>query len=360
MIAIGPLLHEIIPHGWHRIALMNPDCSIIAAYAENADAYAIFRERLWKYLDDPKALVSVVLPSFHAIGIGWSLHRQGAGYLESEYYRETEAVIDSCWILDAMVGYEGQTVAGLQLTRPRSARPFTTDDLQRLDRLRPWLGHALRGNCAEACAERPASGFTGAPLLRGQMILAPGMKSLFQSSEMEFLRLVMDGLSYNTRAYGMERFRWNKPREIPAPIQKLVRRLVDAADGVAGPPPRMRLSTAYGLAELEAKWLAPAETSPEEVARDPKSCLVSITIDLHEHGVAHAARVLRDGGATPAQARVGISLALGKTKPAIAKELGIQISSVEDLTKKLYRRLDIHNLSDLGIKLWTESGSKED
>jgi DNA-binding NarL/FixJ family response regulator len=77
-----------------------------------------------------------------------------------------------------------------------------------------------------------------------------------------------------------------------------------------------------------------------------------VTIELREHAIAHAARVLRESGATPAQLKVGIELALGKTKPVIADELGIQFSSVDDLTKKLYQTLGVHNSTELGTKIW--------
>ena len=50
--------------------------------------------------------------------------------------------------------------------------------------------------------------------------------------------------------------------------------------------------------------------------------------------------------------RVGIQLAMGKTKPVIADELGIQRSSVEGITKKLYQTLDVHNSAELGAKIW--------
>jgi DNA-binding NarL/FixJ family response regulator len=64
--------------------------------------------------------------------------------------------------------------------------------------------------------------------------------------------------------------------------------------------------------------------------------------------------MLRDSGATPGQTKVGIQLALGKPKPAIADELGIQISSVADLTKKLYQTLDVHNSTELATKIWLD------
>lgn len=101
----------------------------------------------------------------------------------------------------------------------------------------------------------------------------------------------------------------------------------------------MQVPTAYGLLTLEAKWLVPEDTFAEDVATDPRACLKSVTIELREHPIAHAARIFRESGATPAQMKVGIRLALGKTKPVIAGELGIQVSSVEGLTKKLYQTL---------------------
>jgi DNA-binding NarL/FixJ family response regulator len=67
---------------------------------------------------------------------------------------------------------------------------------------------------------------------------------------------------------------------------------------------------------------------------------------------------LRESGATPVQVKVSIQLALGKTKPVIADELGIQISSVVDVTKRLYQTLDVHNPAELSTKIWL--GQKQD
>jgi DNA-binding NarL/FixJ family response regulator len=114
----------------------------------------------------------------------------------------------------------------------------------------------------------------------------------------------------------------------------------------------MQVSTAFGVLTLETKWLVPPGTLPEDAARDPKSCLISVTVELHEHPIAHAARVLRESGATPTQTKVGIHLALGKPKPVIADELGLQRSSVADHVKKLYQTLDVHNSTELGMKIW--------
>jgi DNA-binding CsgD family transcriptional regulator len=110
---------------------------------------------------------------------------------------------------------------------------------------------------------------------------------------------------------------------------------------------------------LEAKWLKPAGAIPEVVAKDPKSCLLAVTIELREQAVARAARILRECGATPAQLKVGIQLVLGKTRPAIADELGLKHSTVADLAKKLYQILDVRNATELGARIWLGESRSE-
>ncbi len=350
MVAVVPLLHEIIPHDWTRLSLLAPDATMTSGYAENPATGEIFRERFWRFMDDPTALACVWTPLFRAVGIGWTLHRQGGAYLESRYYREVEAPLDSCWMLDAMIGDGGRSIAGVQLTRQRSAHPFRVDDVQRLDRLRPWLAHAFRrSNSDNARHEDKAPISTaGAPVGSGQMILTADAKRVLQTSGIESLLHVITGEPLNnTRSVPVR-------DSLPAPVLKLLRQITGAANGTSNTPPRMRISTAYGVLTLEAKWLAPAGTLPADAARDPKSCLISVTIDLHEHPIAYAARALRQSGATPAQTRVGIQLAIGKSKSVIADELGIQLSSVMATTKKLYQNLDVHNSAELATKIWLD------
>ena len=139
MVAVVPVLHEIIPHGGSRLALVAPDATITTGYSENPESGALFRERLWRFMDDPSSLMSLWVPGVRAVAIGWAVPRQGGDYLQSGYYREIEAPLDSCWFLDAMIGDGGRTIGFVHLMRPRRARPFTADDVRRLDRLRPWL-----------------------------------------------------------------------------------------------------------------------------------------------------------------------------------------------------------------------------
>jgi DNA-binding CsgD family transcriptional regulator len=351
MIALMPLLHEIVPHGASRMALLEPDATLRAAYSENPATTAVIRDRFWGFVDDPLTPASLWGPAFRATAIGWSLHRQGRGYLESAYYREVEAPLDSCWLLDAMIGEGGRTFAIVVLNRPRGARPFRVDDVQRLDHLRPWLAHALRPRESGfiQTKDRNSWDMAGAPVLSGEMILTPAAKLVFQTANIELLLTrILQGDPGNFPARD----------KLPVPILQLLREITDAANGTFNAPPRMQISTAYGALTLEAKWLAPAGTLPEDAARDPKGCLISVTIELHEHPIANAARILRESGATPAQTKVGIHLALGKPKPVIADELGLQLCSVADHTKKLYQILDVHNSTELATKIWL--GQRQD
>jgi hypothetical protein len=220
-------------------------------------------------------------------------------YLETGWCREIEAPLDSCWLLDAMIGDGGRSIAFIALTRPRSAKPFTVDDVQRL-----WLAHAFRRPPLDTAGTDEAQlGAAGAPVTIGEMILTADGKIVFQTNSLEFLlkRVLAREPGDYTRHVPVR-------NQLPAPILKLLRQ-IGAANGSLGEPPRTQVSTAYGVVTLEAKWLVPAGALPADVAKDPKSCLIAVTIALREHAIANAARVLRESGATPAQLRVGLQLA---------------------------------------------------
>jgi DNA-binding CsgD family transcriptional regulator len=183
-------------------------------------------------------------------------------------------------------------------------------------------------------------------MLAGELILNADRSLIHQTANLEFLLRMLAGVWEKDTRYVPER------DSLPAPILKLLRRIVGAANGSLDEPPRMQVATAYGVLTLEAKWLVPGGAIPADVSKDPKKCLIAVTIELREHAIAHAARVLRESGATPAQIKVGVQLALGKTKPAIANDLGIKVSSVRDVTEKIYQTLDVHNAAELGTKIW--------
>lgn len=352
MVAASPLLHKIIPHGWTGLLLLGPDSFSRSSYYENPEADLIYRERIWDFCNDPRSPASLWMAGFKAAGIGWDLHMQGrSGWFDSPWYQEMEAPLDSCWKLSAMIPGRGASIAFVQLTRPRSARGFTVEDVQRLDRLRPWLAFAFRSRDQEGLQREllASPGTPGVPVQSGQMIVTADGKLLFQTRGLDhlLLRVLERRRMCDTRSSDAE--------ALPSPIRKLIQRLVGAATGNLGEPPIMRIATSFGHLVLEAKWLVPAGTHPEGAARDPRSCLIAVTVELREHPTAHAARVLRESGATPAQVKCGVSLVLGKTKAMIAEEHSIKLSSVADLTRRLYQTLDVHNSTELAAKIWLKA-----
>src|SRR5262249_8427302 len=107
MIAVTPLLHEIIPHGATRFALLEPDATIGCGYNENPGASVLLRERAWQLMEDPSGPGPLWLPMFRAVAIGWTLPMQARRWLDSRWYSEIERPLDSCWGLDAMIGEAG-------------------------------------------------------------------------------------------------------------------------------------------------------------------------------------------------------------------------------------------------------------
>ncbi len=183
-------------------------------------------------------------------------------------------------------------------------------------------------------------------MLSGQLILTPDTNIVYQTRGIEQLFRIIETRPADLTRYSPVR------DSLPAPILSLVKLLNGSANGESRTPPRKQISSAYGVITLEAKWLVPADALPADIARDPNGCPTAVTIEPGQPPAAHAARILRESGATPAQLKVGLQFALGKTKRAIADELGIKPTTVVDLTRKLYQTLDIHNSAELGTRIW--------
>jgi hypothetical protein len=83
MIAVTPLLHEILPHGWTRLGLVAPDATITSGYYEHPAAAAHARERLWTHFSDPTGVLSLWVPAVRAVGIGWALSWQGRKWFDT-------------------------------------------------------------------------------------------------------------------------------------------------------------------------------------------------------------------------------------------------------------------------------------
>jgi DNA-binding CsgD family transcriptional regulator len=347
MVAIASGVRDVIPASWTRIGLYDENGAVTCGYAENGDFPALAVARYPHFMEnEPASIAALMLPAWRAAGVGWTLHRQNADYLHTGYYSEIERPVDACWLLDAFAHDGTRSIVGLTLSRPRTAKPFRSDDVVLLDSLRPWIAHACRERIAvdDVSVEQVAAG----PLHKASVVFDASGQVLFRTAGATQLFMMLTGVLEH-----IERNHGRSDIETPAIVHRVVRDLVGATSGDGSIPPRARVKTAWGTIALEAVWLAPTGASAADIVANRDGAQIAVNLELREHAIVHAARVLRLSGASPAQVRIGVLLAAGKSKPAIAHELGVKPSSVTDATRKLYGRLDVRNAAELGMRLWT-------
>jgi DNA-binding CsgD family transcriptional regulator len=348
-------LHEVVPSTWNRIALGDADNRPVSTYAEHPGFYPKAWKHWYELMSTPGSIPSIVPLVAAAGGIGWTLHKQDARYLDSAFYHEVEKPLDSCWMLDAVMVYDGKPVAGMILARSRSDRPFNVDDVATIDRVRPWIAYALRPRGPDepivlTLSDADDLPVGTAPLVRATVMMNARGDILYRSQAAAHLFMILNGMIDDPRSLaGMRRER------VPECLRVLCQRISETARGALTRPPHLKLRTSWGVITLHGCWLAPVNEDPLDVAADPLGLPIIITIELLETPAAHAMRVLKSSGATPTQTRVGMLMALGRSKPEIARELGVKTSSVEDAARKLYERLDISGAPELARKVWLHS-----
>ncbi len=222
-----------------------------------------------------------------------------------------------------------------------------------LDSLRPWIAHAFRERIAAAPRQENGSfeQIAATPLHKATVIVDASGRVLFRTAGSAQLFMMLTGAMEHIESHhGM------RDVEMPVAVHRVVRDLVGAASGTGTAPPRTRVPTVWGVIYLEAVWLAPAGATAADIVENRDTAQIAVNIELREHAISYAARVLREYGASPAQVRIGVLLATGRSKPEIAQELGVKPSSVVDAARKLYARLEVRNAAELGMRFWTDRG----
>ena len=185
----------------------------------------------------------------------------------------------------------------------------------------------------------------GVPL-RATIILDAGGRVLYQTPDAERLLALLE-IAQDERRTGPSRY-----AQVPAAVHTAIRALVKAAKGRMTGSPCVVGRTRLGQVTVEASWLAASRSGAGCPGADPSPRPIAVQLELSENAAARAARALQTRGATPAQTRVGVLLATGKSKPEIARTLGVKESSVQDAARKLYTRLGVRNAAELGMQLW--------
>lgn len=346
MVAIAGALHEVIESEWNRIGLFDQSGRIGAGYAEHPGCVPLMMDNI-ELFHGRDVWWSNNNPNWLARGSVGFLLESGRleGYAKSDIFNVIERPLGVRWMLDSIQPLETGKL-GVQLLRVRGDKAFGPEDARRLTALRPWIAHALRDRTMSATPpDRALDSRTLSavrPIQQATLVMDQQGSTLFRTEGAEYLISILGGMQRELKSTPFSRL-----HDLPSPLRNVVRNLLSTARGQEGGVPLATVPTPWGAITVEASWL-----SPTAAAGEAATSLIAVNLVLREHAVAYAGRVLRATGATPAQVRVGVLLALGKRKPDIAKELGVKVSSVEDSARKLYARLDIHNASEFGTLLW--------
>lgn len=116
----------------------------------------------------------------------------------------------------------------------------------------------------------------------------------------------------------------------------------------AGPELDFDVPVGDNLVKIAIRPCAAAVRPAEARANAPAFLLI---ISRHEPVETSAISKLMAAGASRTQSIVGGAIVAGLSKAEIAARAGVKVSSVEDATRKLYQRLDLHSAQELSA--WT-------
>jgi DNA-binding CsgD family transcriptional regulator len=115
-----------------------------------------------------------------------------------------------------------------------------------------------------------------------------------------------------------------------------------------GPDLDLSLPVGDNLVKVAVRPCAGTARQPDAGAGLPAFLLI---VSRHEPVETSAVGKLMAAGASRTQSIVGGAIVAGFSKAEIAARAGVKVSSVEDATRKLYQRLDLHSAQELAA--WT-------
>ena len=356
MVHLAPLLREVVPGGFARLCLFDRAGGMRAVFNECELNQQLAAAHVAEVVPDPLSPMALVGPA-------WAAKQQGVylplahAYRRSPFHDAVKRPSDVDRILDVMVHRGAPPVAGLQITRPPRSCAFTPADLAKLEVLRPHLALALSSPIASANGAGVRSEANGAgeehsatprpspaagPLLCGVAVVGPDDRLREVSREFIALLRLLDGQPW--RAFG------DPPASaLPAPCREVIHRV--RRPGSNGAPPVRVLATPWGRLEIRATLLLPLGMPAADAVRDPAAPSVVLHAMLSPSTLADAWRSLRRQDVSPTQAAVGARLLVGRHKGQIARDLGVERTSVEDAARKLFARLDVHSVVELDTRV---------
>lgn len=320
--ALLQVLHELIPAHTARFIWCDHRGEITGVYAENTDEYVIGERFFREY----RGKVDKVWPQFALVarrgpGVGYTLPYQTAAFYGSNYYNLFERPVGVHHLLDAVIADERGPLGCVILTRSQGAKLFSSAEQALLASLIHYFAHALRtpGRADPPFAERIRSG-----------LIVTDRRGRIRYADAEGTHLLM------IASCGSPSRRLPTANACLPPVAMSVcEALMTIASTKVAPPPSKRELTPWGCFEYRASWLA-----NQSGAGGP---LVAINIDLRVPRKLALALKMRTLGLSARQQDVCQLLVDGLNKNAIARCLGVSVTTVVDHLDKVYLKLDVHD-----------------
>jgi DNA-binding CsgD family transcriptional regulator len=259
-----------------------------------------------------------------------TLDDEGAAYPglhKSPVYFECMRPFGQHHLLEGLVRKGGRPAGYLHLCREHSARKFSQKDVTRLASVLPYVALTL--------SDRPTPDMLYAPAA-ATGVLVIDAKGRIQHHSLGAETLLRYALSPQLREGKASR------ESVFGIVAQLLRRLRVSMTSVsveAGEAPLIEVRNDRGLFTFRAHWL----TGDEYGA----SCRACVIIDHAEPLPLRIMRGLAQLPLSPAQKRVALLIACGRTRERIAKELCLSQETVKDYARRVYARLGVHDRHQL-------------
>lgn len=280
-----------------------------------------------------------------AADVDWTLREvDRQKFFRSEFYETCLRPRGSYEPIHAAIRVEGRLRGVLMLDRGSGEKPFMGSDLAFLERIVPYLRHAL---------ESPP---TSDPALTdggesGLMILDRGGRLQFLCPRARRLWFYA-----NHSRIAPDRRSHEQERSLSEAVAGLARWLAAIAGGHEMAPPLIHHRNAWGGFVFRAYWLeqAIADPSGSQSVVDTSSMersLIGVTIQYQEPLSLKVTRAMQDLPLSDREKAVCLLLAQGLSHSAIAGHLNIRPTTVKTYVRRVHEKLGVTRSEDLLRKL---------
>jgi DNA-binding CsgD family transcriptional regulator len=250
-------------------------------------------------------------------------------FYNTDFYNLVWRIHDQHYFVQSPVTKNGQIIGMPCLFRPRSQKPFNSNEQALFTRLMPYLTHALQTHNTDDI-QYCESGQSG------MMVMDTEGAILFQSESAKRLLQLAQHPLIPTDALAKEGVLMQK-------LAQLCRNLDAIFQGKDAAPPSWCHTNGRGRFTFRAYWLDRQNREPGGV--------VGMTIEHQEPLTLKILRTMQDLPLSPTQKEVAMLLARGASTEKIGERLHIKYSTVKDHISKIFDKLDIHHREELLPKL---------